>query len=267
MCTKLKKILLLLVWNPFILVVSYMFNKHMASLPLSVFISISVAPLLFSKIKNYFEFDLHGNLSSELVIVFLLTGISILICGIILYYVITQIIYYLKKIFWDICGYYIKTFKNIFFPNSKNDLSVIENSNIVSYSLISYSQAIELIKQSAYGIQTKHKAVKNGVLKETGGKTVIKAPFVALIHKEHKEYIPSSEENLQSAKEVMLYDQIFQEFVVSFGYHDSSNQLKYEIIYNKTFIKIDNSKLEEFLRLKELELQQKLLTSNHEHIA
>lgn len=157
---------------------------------------------------------------------------------------------------------------DVYYPVPKNILLVTEDKN-----LISYSQAIELMKQSAYGIQTKYKAVKNAVLKETGRKVVEKTytfkHFLLNKGESLKEYIPSSGEELEFAKEMMLYDQILQEFTSSnsFGYYDSDNQLKCDVFYNKTFIKIDNSRLEEFLRIKELELQPKLLTSNHEHIA
>lgn len=174
----------------------------------------------------------------------------------------------IKTTWNEIKNYYVKIYMDVYYPVPKNILLVTEDKN-----LISYSQAIELMKQSAYGIQTKYKAVKNAVLKETGRKVVEKTytfkHFLLNKGESLKEYIPSSGEELEFAKEMMLYDQILQEFTSSnsFGYYDSDNQLKCDVFYNKTFIKIDNSRLEEFLRIKELELQPKLLTSNHEHIA
>mgnify|MGYP003440874849 FL=1 len=193
-------------------------------------------------------------------------GLSILAIYLIFYFTRSILVFFAKSIksTWnEIKDYYVKIYMDVYYPAPEYILPVIEHKN-----LIFYSQAIELIKQSIYGIQKKQEAVKNGFLKETGGKYITETSFIGLLRSnESKKYIPSSEEKLESAKEIMLYDQIFQEFISGFGYYELDNQLKYDITYNKTFIKIEHSKLEEFLRIKELELQQKLLISNHEHIA
>ena len=78
-----------------------------------------------------------------------------------------------------------------------------------------------------------------------------------------KEYIPSAEDIMESQIEEQLYDQIFQEYVVIYGYYNNDSLLEYKIVYHKSFIKIKHLDLEDFLRVKELELQQKLLTSKH----
>jgi len=194
-------------------------------------------------------------------------GLSILAIYLIFYLTRGVLVFFTKSVknTWnEIKDYYVKIYMDVYYPAPKNICPVIEHKN-----LISYLQAIELIKQSTCGIQKKFEAIKNGILKENGGKYI--EQFYTVKHfftgEKFKEYVPSAEDIMESKKEEQLYDTIFQEFVAVFGYYDSDNQLKYEIIYNKTFIRIQHLKLEEFLRIKELELQQKLLTSNHEHIA
>jgi hypothetical protein len=239
---------------------AYMFNRYIALLPLSVFMPLCMASRIYNYIISFCNFTIDGNLSWELLLTLLLTTISILISTLIIYYIFTFIANYSIKIYQEIKDYYVKIYMDVYYPNLKSTPQIIENKNRISYWL-----SIELIKQSIYGIQKKHEAVTNGILKETGGNYVeCFYPFrYFLTGQKFEKYNPSTEDVMESQKEEQLYDIIFQEFANSFGYYDSNNQLKYEIIYNKNSIKIERLDLEEFLRVKELALQQKLLTSKH----
>ena len=193
-------------------------------------------------------------------------GLSILAIYLIFYLTRGVLVFFTKSVknTWnEIKDYYVKIYMDVYYPTAKNATQITENEN-----LISYSYSIELIKKSAYGKLIKSEAIKNGLLKETGGKYITETSFIGVLRSnESKKYIPTTEESLELAKELMLYDQIFQEYAVGYGYYNNNFQLKHESIYHKNVIKIKHLDLEEFLRVKELELQQRFLPLTSKHIA
>ncbi len=111
---------------------------------------------------------------------------------------------------------------------------------------LSYNQAIKIIKDSAYGIEQKRKAIASGKIKETGGyllKETYDSSFFSTKTKEVR--IPTTEEKSEESKELLLYDLVFQEF-----YGQST--------YVKSEIEITRSELEAFLSTKEQDLQKNL---------
>lgn len=189
-------------------------------------------------------------------------GLSVLAIYLIFYLTRGVLVFFTKSVknTWnEIKEYYVKIYMDIYYPTPQNNNNIIEN-----VGLISYSQSISLIRQSAYGLKAKHKAIKSCRLKETGGKTVIKVSFITVLQaKEYQEYVPSTEDKIELGKEELLYDLIFQEFSSGYGYLDKDYNLKKDIFYSKILIKIQENQLNEFLRIKELELQKEFLILKH----
>lgn len=187
-------------------------------------------------------------------------GLSILAIYLIFYLIRGVLVFFTKSVknTWnEIKDYYVKIYMDVYYPIPKKISYIIENTG-----LISYSQSISLIKESVYGLKAKHKAIKSGKLKETGGRTVTKISFIASLQaKEYQEYVPSTEDKIELDKEELLYDLIFQEFSSGYGYLDKDHNLKKDIFYSKILIKIQENQLNEFLRIKELELQKEFFNS------
>jgi len=209
---------------------------------ISLFIPIYFCERMYNLIKEY------KILCEKSILVDVLT---IGITGLILWLIFSIVKWVLEKFytsfyntFQEIKTFYVKKYREVYYPTPKNNSNIIEKAG-----LISYSQSISLIKQSVYGLKAKYEATKSGKLKETGGKYIKKLTFFGQLRaNEYQEYTPLAEEKLELEKEKFLYDLIFKEY---FGANE----------YLKDSIKINKDKLNKFLRTKELELQKEFFNS------
>jgi hypothetical protein len=227
-----------------------MFNKYIALLPLSAFMPIWMASRIFNGIKFYCKFTLDGSLSWQYVITLLITGALITISTWFIYlsgeFISEQILKTYQKIKYEA----VRIYREIYCPIPKKISHIIENTG-----LISYSQSISLIKESFYGLTAKNKAINTGKLREMGGVMQKCTPWLLTLNTPYEVYKPTTEEAIELQKEFFIYDKIIQEFCSGYGYLDTKNVTIYDILYIKETMKIEKDKLNEFLRIKELEIQ------------
>ena len=136
--------------------------------------------------------------------------------------------------------------------NNSSEMQLIEPivDKVEKIEMINYEKSIEMIKNSHYGIESKRKAINLGKLKETGG-YILKEPYgmQAFLNGTKETRIKTAEEKAEESKEMMLYDILFQEFVGNAS-------------YIKANIEIVKNDLANFLRVKEIEIQNQVFAKS-----
>lgn len=87
---------------------------------------------------------------------------------------------------------------------------------------ITYDDAIEIIRNSSYGIQLKKTEIDNGNLKETGGCEKQYPSSMLKFLQGETVYVKTTEEKLEVQKESLLYKLIFQEFIDTSDYNKTT---------------------------------------------
>jgi hypothetical protein len=233
--------------QPISFVVSLMAKKFTP-----VAISVGLAFLLIEKTYNLIVQYVRLVLEKEVAIAssgVVLTAIISIIIAIFTYSLITIIATYItnfiKRQIAEINAMWQLSKRA---SNNSSEMQLTEPivDKVEKIEMINYEKSIEMIKNSHYGIESKRKAINLGKLKETGG-YVLKESYgmQAFLNGTKEVRIKTAEEKAEESKEMMLYDILFQEFVGNSSYIKSN-------------IEIVKNDLANFLRIKEIEIQNQV---------
>ncbi len=233
--------------QPISFVVSIM-TKKFTPAAVSIGLAFLLIEKTYSKLSEYLKLVLEKEVAIAASSV-VLTGFALLLITIITYTIINWSVAYVAKFFKTQIAEIKMMWQASKLPpvgQSKHITSTESLGNVEKIKMIDYGDAIEMISSSHYGIENKRKAINAGRLQETGGYMEEQHYGLSFLKGgTMKVRVKTTEEKAEDSKARMLYDLIFQEFI-------GNNT------YAKTTVMVAKIDLLNFLRTKELELQNQV---------